>query len=703
MMATRRLVFWLAVGLLLPVRAAQALEVAPGYATIQRAFLREDFAQTIQLARAFLLQSPTALEAPRVWLWLALSLDKLQQSNEALRELDALKTALPPHDPLWPETLFWEGDISRRALQMVRAKLAYQRVFDRYPDSSWAAQARLGLGLVHLHQQAYEQALGHFRELAVVQDGTSVGRDAALFQGLCHLRLQQPDEAVAVLERLLGQLQDPNLMAQAAFYLGESLSEQGRYDEAAQRYERAIAAAPTLQWSQPAQFGLGWAHYQAGRCEESLAAFDAYLRHPADHQAEALFAQGGCLLRLGRDAAALTRFETVVVRHRDHPLALESAFQLVETYRRQERFAEAKDLLHEFLRRHPEPDAQAQIRLRLAALALDQGNAAQARTIFTLAAEDGNPVVRQTALNGLGDVHLYLGQLVEAMRSYEAAIQADPVGPLAQYATYQLGRVHLQRGAFQEAAAVFQRLQASDNAGLADDARLALVIVHINQREEEAARSLLAAMRQARPDSLIAARAAYYEALLALGRGDEAAARTLCEQAMAGAPRSSEAFEARLLIEDLDGQQRSVGEELVRLQRIYRAERLSRSQRATLAKRIGDLARGESRCPEAIRWYEQAMQMAPALGGEAEYRVASCYEEGGDLEAAMRWYQQIEQSPWRVRGQLALAKLLERLERSEDARAVYERLAGEPIPEAKLIQERLATWQAHSSTKERTW
>lgn len=688
---------------LLPGRSASALDSTPGYATIQRTFLREDFPQTVQLARAFLLQNPTAPEASRVWLWLALSLDKLQQTNESLRELDALKTTLVPHEPLWPEALFWEGDISRRALQMLRAKLAYQRVLDRYPDSTWAAQARLGLGLIHLHQQAYDQALEHFRTLAVAQEETSIGRDAALFQGLCHLRLQQLDQAVAVLERLLGQLQDPNLMAQAAFYLGESLSELGRYDEAAQRYERAIGSATTLQWSQPSRFGLGWAHYRAGRCEESLAAFDAYLRHPTDHRAEALFAQGGCLLRLGRDEEALTRFEAVVARHPDHPLALDSAFQLVDAYRREERFAEAKNLLHAFLRRRAEPSAQAQIRLRLATLALDQGNAAQARTIFTLAAEHEDAAVRQTALNGLGDVHLYLGNLAEATRWYETAIQADPVSPSARYATYQLGRVHLQRGAFQEAVAVFQRLQASDDAALADDARLALVIAHINQREEEAARALLTAMRQARPGSAIAARVAYYEALLALGHGDEAAARTLCEQAIAGAARSSEAFEARLLIEDLDGKQRSVREEIVRLQRIYTAERLSRSQRATLAKRIGDLARGESRCPEAIRWYEQAMQMAPALNGEAEYRVASCYEEGGDLEAAMRWYQRIEQSPWRVRGQLALAKLLERQERPEDARAVYEQLADEPVPEAELIQERLATLQARSSRKERTW
>ena len=72
------------------------------------------------------------------------------------------------------------------------------------------------------------------------------------------------------------------------------------------------------------------------------------------------------------------------------------------------------------------------------------------------------------------------------------------------------------------------------------------------------------------------------------------------------------------------------------------------------------------------------------------YRTASCYEEAGDVELAMEWYQRITQPPWRVRGQLAFAKLLERQDRVKEAQAVYERLAAEPIPEAQVVRERLA-------------
>jgi len=125
----------------------EAAEPTPGYLTVQQAFLQEDFPQVTMLAQNFLAQTPEAPEMPRVWLWLALSLDKLERANEALRELDRLKARLAPDDPLWAELLFWEGDISRRAIQMVRARLAYQRLIERHPTTTWAAQAQLGMGL----------------------------------------------------------------------------------------------------------------------------------------------------------------------------------------------------------------------------------------------------------------------------------------------------------------------------------------------------------------------------------------------------------------------------------------------------------------------------------------------------------------------------------------------------------------------------
>ncbi|MBI3322049.1 MAG: tetratricopeptide repeat protein, partial [Candidatus Omnitrophica bacterium] len=658
---------------------------------IQRAFLREDFKQVTELAQAFILQSPEVPEAPRVWLWLVLSLDKLQQSGDALRELDRLKARLPARDPLWPEALFWEGDISRRAFQMLRAKLAYQQLLDRSPDSTWADQAKFGLGLVYLHQQAFEPALGYFHELSAQHEGDGMARDAMLFEGLCRLRLKQCAKATDLFNRLLPQLQDPGSVAQVSFYLGESLSGAGHYEEAAVAYQRVAASSTGLPWYQPAQFGLGWAYYRLDRCDESLKTFEQYLARTGDHRTEALFAQGSCLMRLGREDEALTRFEEIVSRDPDHPLGVESALVIADAYQRQARFTLAKELLHTFLRRRLSPVAQAQIQLRLGAIALGQGNAAQAKTIFALAAQREEPSIRQAALNGLGDVQLFLGNLPAAKPFYEQAVAAEPEGALAHYAVYQTGRIALQTGALDEAIEIFQRLQGGDDPALAEDATLALVIAYLNRHEEDLARATLNGIRQQQPTSSVAARAAYYQALLALGEGDEPTARTLCGEAVAGSPNSDEAFEARLLLADLQARRGSSRDAMAELQRVYDSGALSLSHRAQLAKRLGDFARSAQAYREAIRWYEEAASLLPSLSGEAGYHAASCYEEAGDLETAIRWYQAVEQPPWRIRGQLAAAKLLERQDRLDEAGGIYERLAHEPIPEAKLIRERLAT------------
>ena len=75
---------------------------APAYTTIQRAFIREEFRQVASLAQIFIAENPNVPETPRVWLWLALSLDRLERSNEALAELEHLRQHLSAEDPLVP-------------------------------------------------------------------------------------------------------------------------------------------------------------------------------------------------------------------------------------------------------------------------------------------------------------------------------------------------------------------------------------------------------------------------------------------------------------------------------------------------------------------------------------------------------------------------------------------------------------------------
>ncbi len=710
---------------------SEALESTPGYPAIQDAFLREEFRLVTELAQRFVAQHPDVPETPRVWLWLALSLDRLQQPNEALAWVDQLKAALPPDNTFWPEVFFWEGDISRRALQTVRARLAFQRLIARDPASPWAAQAQFGLGLIEWQHQAYEEAVHHFRRVCSGGNtAPSLARSAKLLDGLCLLKAGRLPEAAAVFETLLAQLggretavssltigpggvlpdggafsgQGTGLLPQTAFYLGESLSGLGRHDEAIWAYQRALLSdAGRSLWSQLAEFGMGMASARAGRCQDSVEAFGRYLRAAmpggmsepqdgvsADHRVDALFAQGGCLIRLGREAEALSRFEHMVSYFPDHPLGLESGMVLTDAYCRQGRFEEARQLIHMVLRRPMPPASRAPFQLRLGSIALEQGNAAQATVVLTLAAGSEDPAIQQAALSGLGDVQLFLGHLTDARQFYDEALRRRPDTASARRAAYQIGRIELQLGAYDEAIRLFEELAANGEDGVADDARLALVTTHLNRQDEGSARRVLEVVRLT-PGSVAAARAAYYLALLALGDGDEEVARTLCQEVLDHAPRAEEAADARLLLADLevpDGSPRLVME---RLKQELTTRGLSRSQQARLARRLGDLAKAEQACEEAGSWYQEAVGLLPAVAGEAAYRTASCYEEAGEVQRAIEWYQRSQQPPWAIRGGLAAAKLLEREGREAEAAAIYTALASHAAPEAKVAAERLAS------------
>lgn len=678
---------------------AGGVEQTPGFNVIQRAFLREDFEAVSAMARMFLTDHPDVTEAPRVRLWLALSLARLEQATDALRELDALKARLQPSDALWPELLYWEGEISRRALKMVRAKLAYQRLIEQHPSSTWVEPALLGLGLVAMHHQAYDEALGAVRDAAARQPETPLAGEAKLLEGMALLRLKRFEESITVFQALLDQLQDQGLRGQAAFHLGEGLTGLARYDEAIEAYRRARAIAPESAWATLAWFGEGWADYRADRCEASVKMLEHYLQleeAPQDHQAEALFAQGSCWAQLENDPQALAAFRQILAQSPRDPLAIESGVAMVEIYRRREEFLAAKELLHALLQWPITDTTRAQLQLQLGRLALDQGNAAQAATVFRLAADTPDPAIRQMALSGVGDVELFLGNAPSAQQHYREAASLVEGSPHAAYAAYQLGRIALQQGALDDAMAAFRTLAANEDPELSANARLALVIAFLARGDLDGARSLVETIRRG-PRETIAARAAYYEALLTLDEGNSREVTRLCLEAIAQAPRSDEALEARLLLVDLRLRETTAWDVMTWLKRVLATERLPMAHRAKLAKQLGDLARNERRLAEAIRWYELAEGWLPSLRGELAYRVASCYEEGGDVPLAIERYRLIELPPWRVRGRMAAAKLLERDGRLAEAEALLAPLAREPIPEAAVIQEQLTAW--HQTTE----
>jgi tetratricopeptide (TPR) repeat protein len=671
--------------------APPAADPSGPYKAVQHAFLREEFQAVVEGAQQFLRQHPEAPQAYRVWLWSGLSLDRVGRTADALGELRRLEAHLGPEQPLWAEVVFWQGDVSRRAGQLSEAKAVFQRLLERTPESLWAPHARQGLGLVYLQLESYERALRYFREVAAERGEGPMALEARLYEGLCQLKLRRFADAVEGLGPLVDRLGSEPVAAQAAVYLAESLAELQRYEEATQVYGHALRIGSASRWQALAQFGLGWVAYRAGRCADSVQAFERYLGQPdAEHQVEARYAQGVCLERLGREPEALVQLERAARAQPGHPLAREAQLAAAGLLQRQGRFAQAEALLHSLLVRG-DRDWIARCHLRLGALFLDQGRAEQAREAFGRAKRADTPALRQSAMNGLGEVHVFYGDLPQARKQFQESVRVSPSSVAGAAAAHELGRLLLLEGKPGEAAGVFRELGAREEPEVAVLARLALALALIRHKDAESARAQLEVLRRQDPETR--ARAGYYLALLAMERQEEPVARRLAEETIAEAPRSEESASAWVMLADLKAARDSVGQARRWLAKMLgQRPELPRQHRGVLAKRLGDFARAEGAYAEAIAWYDQAESLLPRHAAEVTYRIASCYEEGGDLALAVERYLGIVPAPWRVRGILAAAKLLERQGRSRDAEALYKQLAGESVPEAKVVQERLAGW-----------
>jgi tetratricopeptide (TPR) repeat protein len=375
-------------------------------------------------------------------------------------------------------------------------------------------------------------------------------------------------------------------------------------------------------------------------------------------------------------------------------LVFESGLVIVDGYRRQREFALAKELIHTLLKRPLEPGQRAKAQLKIGMVALEEGNALQAKTLFELAKTEGDRSIQQAALNGLGDVKLFLGDLPAAAQGYQQAKQLAPDTTAAAYAEYQLGRIDLQDGHREQAVNTFERLTAHADTSIAHEARLALAIAYLTDGKDELVYAQLEHLKQGQASPSTLARASYYEALLAMDQGNEQAAQQFCERTIRYAPNTDEALDARLLLADLRLRHRPPAEIAGWLEHAYHTERLAGSHRGKLATRLADLARAQRLFAAAIRWYHEASELSVPLRGESSYRIGSCFEEGGDLELAIHWYLHVDQAPWQVRGQLAAAKLLEREDRIADAASIYHALADRAIPEADIVQERLAALRA---------
>jgi len=307
----------------------EALEQSPeaAAALLRRARLHERRQAWSEAARAYaelLERHPSAPEARWARLGLALLHYRRADAEAAIRALAPLTTTNAADEvaeravvlQTWCHHL--RGDESA-AISTAREFLQHS------PDSAAAVELRLWLADLDWHRGQFEAAEQNYLAAAAATKGAPPG-DVALYRaGRAAAAAGEVSRALRHFQRLAEEYPASPILPEARFAQGDVLAEMGRFDAALLSFDEVIRAAPdsaaaTMAWGRKGdcQFTLG--AQSPARYEQALAAYLTVAdreREAMDVRLQAVYKAGRCEEMLGRPAAAIERYMTVVYRHLD--------------------------------------------------------------------------------------------------------------------------------------------------------------------------------------------------------------------------------------------------------------------------------------------------------------------------------------------------------------------------------------------------
>jgi len=365
---------------------------------------------------------------------LARCLFALGEFGKAADVLDGHESSFPKGSRFLLHAAYWlaRTDLMRsRAADSVedgkkllaRARRGLTRVLDESVDPRLLEGARYFLGVVLLEEGDHERALATFRRARELGVPASEAEALELHVGRVHLDLRSFEEAARVFSRFVDRTPSSPALSEALYGLGEAHYYLEAWSDAASAYRRSTDEATRrgdTATAARARYARGWALTKLG---EQMS------RAGRDGEARAAWEK------------ALPEFEALAT-HPDRRLRNASVFETGEILYKLGRPAEAAERL-----------------LRLTDPARHPDHAAGALYVF-------------------GRSHADMGNLSEAVKAFERALEAGAEGDLARRLRRALADVLVARGEPERALAVLAQLSRSgQSASVRAVARLEMALL----------------------------------------------------------------------------------------------------------------------------------------------------------------------------------------------------------------------------------
>ena len=149
---------------------------------------------------------------------------------EAVRQLDSLDKASPA--TLSEADLLLRGSVYQFNRDFAGARVHYQSIIDRFPQSTTVPNATYQIARGHYLEAKYDDAVKLFQKVVDSYPQSSSARDALSFLGSSYIRMKRTDDAVAAYKLFLDRFPDAPNPEQKYLNIIDALHEAGRYPEA---------------------------------------------------------------------------------------------------------------------------------------------------------------------------------------------------------------------------------------------------------------------------------------------------------------------------------------------------------------------------------------------------------------------------------------------------------------------------------------
>jgi cellulose synthase operon protein C len=581
----------------------------------------------------------------------------------------------------------------------------------RYPEAqkAFAALKAKSQGEQKLRHLAREGQAAYFGKdyakavelLSALADEPGVAADPELSKTLlvlgdALLQTGRAKEAAALLERYnAGGKVDP----ESQYKLGLAQIQSGKQPEAMKTLEKVANASGDSPWVARALFEVGQLKHRqkdSKGARETLEKVLATKSPPADAAGPAIYLLGWLDFEAKKYAEAATRFEMVIAKYGDQPVAGDARFYRAVSLKEAGQDGKAIEAFQQYLSQHGDAPNATKARLLMAASLVKLDKHAEAIEILAKLAADEKAVTDEVLYN-LGWSLAATNKPAEAEKAYRRLIEQFPQSKLDAAARVELAETLLKQDRAKEAAPLLEKVVANGSA----DAKTISVAVYrlgiVYEKLGEAGKASSAFEKYLESEEKGELKAwAHYQAGVNFVRQNKLEeALKHFQSALSSDPPAELAVTATLKL----GETQAQAGDFEASERTYRAF-LDKNGTDKLAYQamfgVGWALENRKDYDGARQWYEKVIAATNApTAARAQFQIGETYfaqQRHDEAVKALLAVADVYAYPeWAARATFEAGRVFEQMKQPEQARRHYEMVLQKykDSPEAALADRRL--------------